>query len=318
LIASGNIKVSFTDVLNRAEDGYLQAMILAAGFGTRLLPHTNVKPKPLFPILNQPLLLLTIQRLKRYGFDRIIVNCHHLREQIAESLADIDGVVVQQEEIILGTGGGLRRALSLMRDEPILVTNGDIYHTINYRELYQAHQENNCPVTLGMHDYPRFNTVATSGNRIAGFNKNMDCKVLAFTGLHVVNPAILANIPDGVLSCIVDHYRELLATGESLAVYRTDQCYWTDMGTPEDYLALHEGLLRGSIPLWQEFHNAENGQILIDRDARLSGDFSVEKWCSIGKITGKHVHLSRVVVWDGVMLPDGFTCDNALISSTPQ
>jgi mannose-1-phosphate guanylyltransferase len=301
-----------------AEDGFLQAMILAAGFGTRLLPHTNIKPKPLFPVLNKPLLLLTIQRLKRHGFDRIIVNCHHLKEQIADSLANIDGVIVQQEESILGTGGGLRRALSLMRDEPLLVTNGDIYHTIDFSKLYLAHQENDSSVTLGMHDYPRFNTVATVGNRVAGFNKHPDCTLLAFTGLHVINPAILAKIPDGVLSCIVDRYREMLVADESLAVYRTDQCYWTDMGTPEDYLGLHEGLLRGTIPVWEEFQHTQNVDILIDKEARLSEDSRVEDWCSIGNITGKRVHLSRVVVWDGVMLPDGFTCDNALISSTPQ
>ncbi len=296
----------------------MQAMILAAGFGTRLLPHTNIKPKPLFPILNQPLLLLTIQRLKQHGFDRIIVNCHHLKEQIAESLANIDGVIVQQEDTILGTGGGLRRALSRMRDEPLLVTNGDIYHTIDFREIYLAHQGNACPVTLGMHDYPRFNTVATSGNRIADFRKHPDGKLLAFTGLHVINPEILAEIPDGVVSCIVDRYRQMLTAGEALAVYRTDQCYWTDMGTPEDYLALHEGLLRGSIPLWEELQDTGNGQILIDNGARLSGNSRVEEWCSIGNITGNHVHLSRVVVWDGVMLPDNFRADNALISSTPQ
>lgn len=119
----------------------MQAMILAAGFGTRLLPYTLSRPKPLFPILNQPLLLLTIRRLQQAGCDHIVVNCHHLREQIVAALHGIPGVVVQEEVVILGTGGGLRKARALFRDEPVLVTNGDIYHTVDYRRLYRHHQE---------------------------------------------------------------------------------------------------------------------------------------------------------------------------------
>ena len=70
----------------------MQAMILAAGLGTRLLPHTLIRPKPLFPILNQPLLLLTIKRLQMLGFDHIVVNCHHLREHIVGVLDGVQGV----------------------------------------------------------------------------------------------------------------------------------------------------------------------------------------------------------------------------------
>ncbi len=96
----------------------MQAMILAAGLGTRLLPHTSIRPKPLFPVLNSPLLLLTIARLKNFGFDHIIVNCHHLREQIVEAVELIEDVMVIEEEIILGTGGGLRGAVTTSRSTP--------------------------------------------------------------------------------------------------------------------------------------------------------------------------------------------------------
>ncbi|NNK15095.1 MAG: NTP transferase domain-containing protein, partial [Desulfofustis sp.] len=75
----------------------MQAMILAAGFGTRLLPYTKYLPKPLFPVLNTPLLLAAVKRLKNSGFSKIIVNCHHLGEQIVTCLRDIPGVSVQQE-----------------------------------------------------------------------------------------------------------------------------------------------------------------------------------------------------------------------------
>ncbi len=112
----------------------MQAMILAAGFGTRLQPYSNLRPKPLFPLLNTPLLLLTIQRLQDAGFDHIVVNCHHLKDQIRSLLAGIPGVFLQEETMIMGTGGGLRLAIDLLKDEPLLVSNGDIYHTVDYQQ----------------------------------------------------------------------------------------------------------------------------------------------------------------------------------------
>lgn len=293
-------------------------MILAAGFGTRLLPHTKLRPKPLFPILNQPLLLLTIQRLQRYGFDRIIVNCHHLREQVAESLSGIAGVFLQEEESILGTGGGLRRALDLMNDEPLLVTNGDIYHTVDFGELYTTHLRNNCPATFAMHDYPRFNSVSVAAGRIADFRvRGGEHLKLAFTGISVIDPGILTSIPDGISSCIIDHYQTLLRKGEAFAVYRTDNCYWTDMGTPDDYLALHAGLLNGVIPRWEEFDNDGNGPLFVDKEAQLSENTRLCHWCCIGRAKCVDARLARVVVWDGVQLPVGYCAEDALISATP-
>lgn len=293
-------------------------MILAAGFGTRLLPHTNLRPKPLFPILNQPLLLLTIKRLQRYGFDRIIVNCHHLGEQIVASVSGLEGVLIQQEESILGTGGGLRRALALMRDEPLLVTNGDIYHTVDFAELYAVHRHNHSPATFAMHDYPRFNSVSVEDDRIAGFREQeRERKKLAFTGISVINPEILTSLADGISSCIIDHYQKLLRRGESLAVHRADGGFWTDMGTPDDYLALHQGLLTGVIPRWEEFGYDGKDPLLVDSDAQISENTYLSQWCCIGRASCVDARLARVVVWDGVQLPVGYSAEDALISATP-
>lgn len=296
----------------------MQAMILAAGFGTRLLPHTRQKPKPLFPVLNQPLLLITIRRLQRMGFDHIIVNCHHLKEQVAAAVAGLDGVVLQEEEVILGTGGGLRRALAALRDEPLLVTNGDIYHTIDYREVYTAHRQNNCCATLAMRDFPRFNTVWTSGDRVIGFKPDAAGQLLAFTGLHVLEPHILASLDDGVPSCIIDLYRRLLGEGESIGVFRTDGCFWTDMGTPEDYLALHAGLLTGAFPRWRELAFHGETPFLISEQAELGGEVELREWCCLGRVRGGRAKLCRSVVWDGVVLPDGCVCCDTLVSTSKQ
>ena len=287
----------------------MQAMILAAGFGTRLLPYTLVRPKPLFPILNQSLLLLTIQRLQQAGCDHIVVNCHYLREQIVCALHGIPGVVVQEETSVLGTGGGLRLALDQFRDEPVLVTNGDIYHTIDYQRLYQGHKREGAPVTMAMHDFPRFNTVAVRGGRICSFDDLADRSkggLLAFTGLHVVDPAVLAGIPAEGEYSIIDWYRQLLQQGQPIAAMRVDDCFWKDMGTVEDYLALHAGLLTGKIPVWPELVGSAKSPFLVADKAKTGSGLVMQDWVCVGDaIIGKDTYLQRSVVWDGVTITEG-------------
>ena len=290
-------------------------MILAAGFGTRLLPHTLIRPKPLFPILNQPLLLLTIKRLQNLGFDHIVVYGHHLRQQFVAAVHGVAGVVVQEEEIILGTGGGLRRALGLLRDEPLLVSNGDIYHNVDFLQLYRHHKKSGQPVTLAMHDYPRFNSVTVKDGKVAGFSNVVDAAGLAFTGLHVIDPAILGEIADNDYSCIIDHYRKLLEKGVEINCYRTDGCYWTDMGTPEDYLTLHAGLLTGTIPCWQEIGQVDRPYCISQR-ADLGAQVEMNGWASVGNARiGAGSHLERVVVWDDVRVPAGSRLIDCIVSS---
>lgn len=293
----------------------MQAMILAAGLGTRLLPHTSIRPKPLFPVLNSPLLLLTIARLKNFGFDHIIVNCHHLREQIVDVLGAIENVIVIEEEIILGTGGGLRGALSHMRDEPILITNGDIYHTIDFSELYNHHEVRKHSITLGMHDYPRFNTVAINGDKVEAFSKDTNLPKLAYTGVQVVRPDVLKDIEENQYSCIIDHYRNLMASGGHIDSYRVDDCFWTDMGTVDDYLGLHEGLLTGRIPCWQELGQIDT-PYCIDKRAQLATDVKLCDWVCVGAAEiGNKTQLSRCVVWDNILINEGIQLTDSIVSS---
>ena len=289
-------------------------MILAAGLGTRLLPHTLVRPKPLFPILNQPLLLLTIKRLQKIGFDRIVVNCHHLREQIVAALDGLSGVIVQEEESILGTGGGLRTALNYLDDEPLLVTNGDIYHTIGFNEFYQFHIANSAPVTLAMHDYSRFNRVMVKSERVVSFDDRSERSLLAFTGIHMIDPGILTEIKQNSYSCIIDHYRKLLDDKVTISCYRADDCFWTDMGSPADYLHLHEGLLKNSIPCWREAGSVQK-PYCIDKKAGLPANIEFADWACIGRahIEGGS-HLERVVVWDDVSIPAGSRLMDEIVS----
>lgn len=292
----------------------MQAMILAAGFGTRLLPYTKICPKPLFPLLNEPLLLLTVRRLQAAGFDHIVVNCHYLREQIVSALAALKGVVIQEEEIVLGTGGGLRMALPSLRDQPLLVTNGDIYHTVDYQKLYRAHESSQAAVTMAMHDYPRFNKVTVRGDQVTGFDGRSSADLLAFTGLHVLEPDLLEKIPLNTEYSIIDRYRDLLREGGRIQALRVDGSSWTDMGTVEDYLSLHSRLLHKEIPLWDEFSMLPETPFLV-HDAAVRGErVELLDWACVGRAQlEKDVVLRRCVVWDGARVTEGSKCSDSLL-----
>ncbi len=293
----------------------MQAMILAAGFGTRLLPHTLIRPKPLFPILNQPLLLLTIKRLQALGFDHILVNCHHMRQRIVDALAGMPGVLIQEEESILGTAGALRTALKHFKDEPLLISNGDIYHTVDMLGLYRHHTSHEYPVTLAMHNHPRFNNVMVKDGKVASFDNRVEFSQLAFTGLHVIEPEILQDIAENTFSCIIDHYRKLLRQGMEIDCFRVDDCFWTDMGTAEDYLALHQGLLTETIPCWQEIGPVRKPYCIAQR-AKLPAQVELRDWACIGEAHIENgTHLERVVVWDDVSISSGSRLTDKIISA---
>lgn len=293
----------------------MQAMILAAGFGTRLLPYSRIRPKPLFPLLNTPLLLIQIAELRRAGFRRILVNCHHLSRQIEDALTAFDDLVVLKENQILGTGGALRRALGHLEEEPLLVVNGDIYHTVDCQALYERYGDCGSKVLLALHHYPRFNSVEVEGNRVVGFAGRNSGGALAFTGIHIVDPQILKALKKNSFSCIIDRYRQLLASDEPLAAVRVDEDYWRDIGTPADYLDLHGDLLQQRVPCLESLRPKTGRPCLVDGRARFGRGVHLQEWCCIGKaFIGNDVSIRRSVVWDGAVIADGSTVADAIVA----
>ena len=110
-------------------------MILAAGFGTRLKPLTNDLPKPLFPVLNTPILEHAIQFLRSYGIREIAINLHHKPEKIINYFGDGKNFKVDlhysQEETILGTAGGIKKLQNYFKDDSFYVINSDVLSLIH-------------------------------------------------------------------------------------------------------------------------------------------------------------------------------------------
>ena len=274
----------------------MQALLLAAGFGTRLRPYTLVRPKPLFPICNVQLLHILLEKLAAVGCQKIVVNSHYLADQIAAAVTDRPGVILQHEPEILGTGGSLRHALEHFTDGPVLVMNGDIYHEIDLCHLLEAHVAGSSAVTMALHNYPRFNTVRVRNNRVCGFGKvEADESLLAFTGIHVLNREVIEQIPADGFFHIIDLYEQLAQAGQ-IGFVRVDGSFWQDIGTPADYLDVHRRLLEDKTPAWVISKQAEVGE-----GVKLSGWGTVES----SAVIGSGAQLNRCVVWKNAVITPG-------------
>ncbi len=298
----------------------MNAMVLAAGLGTRLRPHTLKRPKPLFPLLDTPLLGHTLAQLKRFGAEKIVVNAHHLREQIAAFCVGRKDVEVQLEPRELGTGGGLRLAQERFGTVPFLVVNGDIVHDLDLARIYQAHLAGGAQVTMVLHDFPRFNNVLVDhADRVLGFGGAAEGKrgesLLAFTGVQVIDPAVLDLIQPGVFANIIDCYQALLAAGGRIQGLVARGHFWTDMGTPQDYLELHAELLTGrrALPIAAK---PWSGPFFLGAQAQVGPGVKLNDWAVVGSGAriGANASLTRVVVWDGAEVGPGAICSDIIIS----
>ncbi len=130
----------------------MQAMILAAGLGTRLKPITDEMPKALVEINGKTLLEIAIRNLIENDFRRIVINVHHFSDKVKDFInkntfaADI--FISDESDLLLDTGGGIKHAQKFFDDSPILVHNVDIISNLNLKEFYQFHLSDDALASL--------------------------------------------------------------------------------------------------------------------------------------------------------------------------
>lgn len=228
----------------------MKAMILAAGYGTRLRPLTDHTPKALVPVGGVPMLERLIRRMYQCGIHDIIINTHHLAEQIHQFIRSNNafGIHIEfsHEPEILGTGGGIRQAAHFFNDgRPFLVHNVDILSSVDIHAMLDFHrrQQNIATIAVKKRKTNRYFLV-DSNHRVCGhvdYSKgirrivtrcNAHLDELAFSGIHVLSPAIFNVMPDTPSFSIIDVYLKL-AEQRAVSVYRMDDCYWRDLGKHE-------------------------------------------------------------------------------------
>ena len=268
----------------------MKALILAAGFGTRLLPHTERLPKPLFPINGHPILDITIRRLMDAGIGGIIVNTHHLHQQIEDFIQSRNypvPVMTRFEETILGTGGAIKNVADFLGNQPFVVINSDILTDIDLQAVMAFHQNHPHPATMVMHDYPEFNNVCVDNKGfVAGFagtkpgnasNSSESLESLAFTGIHVLDPSIMEWIPENRFASIIDVYYDMLQSGLKIKAYIAAGHHWRDMGTPESFFEAACDVT-GPLAFAKAFGSLPRMPLTRNR---LSGDGSDRRWFRI-------------------------------------
>ena len=228
----------------------MKAMIFAAGLGTRLKPITENKPKALVTVNGIPMLELLIRKLTGIGITNMIINVHHFAGQVIEFLDrndrfGIDITVSDESDLLLDTGGGLKKAAWFFDDaEDFLVHNVDVISNIDLTKMIAFHKKSNNLSTLAVRSRKSGKYLLFDENNILCGWRNVKTgekiqvketdkiQELAFSGIHVMNPRLLSCMADDGKFSIINTYLRL-AESESIMGYRHDSSYWFDIGRPD-------------------------------------------------------------------------------------
>jgi NDP-sugar pyrophosphorylase family protein len=301
----------------------MKAMILAAGFGTRLFPLTIDRTKPAIPFLGKPLVGYVAEYVAKHGFTDVIVNLHHQPDSVRSALGDGSefGVHIEytvEEPKILGTAGALDNARHLLGDEPFLIVNGKIISDIDISAAVETHRRSNALATMVLKPNvkrERFTIVETIDGSVTGFGemakpltegeiRDTEHEIetpLMFTGIHILDPRVFDYIPSGVYSDIVPQvYRPALAKGETIAAHVTDG-NWYELSTIPRYLDISLAMMDGVDVIKGSNCSIERSASV--RDSVIWDDVEI----------GDDVNLYRTIIADDVMIPAGEHFENAAV-----
>ncbi|HXN07939.1 MAG TPA: nucleotidyltransferase family protein, partial [Nitrospiria bacterium] len=237
----------------------MKAMVLAAGLGTRMAPLTQKTPKPLIPLNGKPFLFYTLKYLAHYGIREIVINLHHLGDQMRAFLGDGAShgvkIVYSEEPEILGTGGGIKKAEKLLGKEPFLVINSDLLTDIRLDHFIRFHFEKRGLASLVLREDPlvdRYGAIEINGSsrirRILGkgAEDSGPLQKRMFAGIHILDPAVLEVVPPGIFCSITDTYIDLLSQGAALYGFETAD-YWADIGNLDQYRQINASMADNKI-----------------------------------------------------------------------
>lgn len=233
----------------------MKGMILAAGFGTRMLPVTRYLPKALLPVAGRPLLEWNLLHLAAHGMGEVVVNAHHLAEEmrrweaafVARSEMGLPRVHLVVEPEILGTGGGIANAATWLDSDPVVVVNADQFFRPDLTAAQHTHESGRFLATLLCVRDPRYAQVRADGHRATAIEPRPvfgDPRLLTFTGVYFLAHEAVERVVTGQVSVrhtrvfdIVPLFRAWMAEGR-LGVHLVEDAPFLEAGSPEAYLEL--------------------------------------------------------------------------------
>jgi NDP-sugar pyrophosphorylase family protein len=235
----------------------MDAMIFAAGLGTRLRPLTHERPKALIEVGDMAIIEHVARRLIDAGADRLIINTHPFPDLIREYIEargafGVDVLFSHEPDAPLDTGRGLRQAARLFRgDAPFFLHNCDVFTDVDLRALYRAHLAGADAriATLAVlppspERYLIFDETGLCGYAPRGGGDDLLVRPPAgtqtradFTGIHVADPQLLDTLTDDMPPSIIMHYMRLAGAGRRIAAAHQPNAIWIDIGTHEKLAA---------------------------------------------------------------------------------
>jgi dTDP-glucose pyrophosphorylase/CBS domain-containing protein len=228
----------------------LSAVIMAGGFGKRLMPLTENVPKPMLPVGDRPMLEQTVRQLRRSGIRDVSMTTHYLGDHIAGHFGDghAFGVSIDyaNEDEPLGTAGGLR--LLDRPTGPFVVINGDILTGVPFDKMLEYHKEHDAELTVGVRRYVidvPFGVVENDGFRVAELREKPSLTLFINAGIYLLEPSAWESIPENVYFDMTDLIKALVDGDRVVASFPIVE-YWLDIGRPEDYRRAQEEVARRS------------------------------------------------------------------------
>lgn len=287
-----------------------KAMVLAAGFGTRLQPLTHFVPKPLVPVASLPLIRYALRLLAQFGVEEVMINLHHLPDQVETSLGrQAEGMRLHysRETEILGTGGGLRKVASFL-DETFILINADAIIDLDIAAAMQTHRQHQAIATMVLKQKQKTDPYTTVGVDATGLVKQIGSKpdyegeALSphfFTGAHIIEPEFIDYIPPDIESCIAAYaYPKVIEDQRPVAAH-VHEGLWVDVGTLDRYWQINADFLQGRVVTE---HFSPLKQVLSEQQAQGTDILHIGEKCNIGST----VRLEPpVIICDGARIGEG-------------
>ena len=291
----------------------MRAIVLSAGYGTRLWPLTEDRTKPAIPILGKPLVGYVAEYLAGYGIDEIVVNLHHRPDSVRTALGDGSRFGVKlhyvEEPVILGTSGALDNTREFFERETFVVVNGKIITDIDLSAAFETHRGTHALATLVLlpnERRERFSVVETEDGRVKAFGRmpvDAGPVPLMFTGIQILEPRIYEYIPRGVFShSTTDVYPNAIAKGEIVAAHVASG-KWRELSTLKRYLDISVELLRESGKTY-----VAGSHTVIAQTATVTNAIM---WDRVE--IGAGAKVTRAVLADDVSIPPNQTIEDAVV-----
>ena len=218
----------------------MEAIVLAGGFGTRLSTVVSDVPKPMAPINGRPFLEYLLDDLNEKGISRVLLAVGYkkgiIKNHFKEKYKNID-IIYSDEDIPLGTGGAIKKALTLTKDEDIFIINGDTFFDIDLKEMYQFHKKNSSKLTLAikeMEKFDRYGSLILEGNKIIKFEeKKYIDKGYMNSGIYLIDKNLLIQEKKESFS-----FEKEILENENFQIEKygyKSEGYFIDIGIPKDY-----------------------------------------------------------------------------------